>query len=79
MAERFRQVTINIASVNVAGGPGLSLLALVVAIAYQFPEARWLLLSGIAGGALLGAAKILLRRRRSLVAQRHHWIDTAGD
>jgi len=79
MTEHFRPVTINIASVNVAGGPGLSLLALVVAIAYQFPEARWLLLSGVAGGVLLGAAKILLRRRRSLVAQRHHWIDTARD
>jgi hypothetical protein len=54
MAERFRPVTINIAAVNVAGGPGLSLLALVVAIAYQFPEARWLLFSGVTGGVLLG-------------------------
>jgi hypothetical protein len=79
MTERFRPVTINIAAVNVAGGPGLSLLALVVAIAYQFPEARWLLFSGVTGGVLLGAAKILLRRRRSLIPQRHHWIDATRD
>jgi len=79
MTEHFRPVTINIASVNVAGGPGLSLLALVAAIAYQFPEARWLLFSGVTGGALLGAAMILLRRRRSFAPQRHHWIDATRD
>jgi len=79
MRDQFPPITINFAPVKVIGIPGLSLVAIAVAIALEFPEGRWLLLSGVAGGVLLGAAKILLRRRRSLVAQRHHWIDTTRD
>ena len=80
MTESFAPVTINFGAVKVAGGPGLSLIAIVVAIAFEFPEARWLLFSGVVGGALLGAALIFgRRRRRSLVAQGHDWIDAAGD
>ena len=53
MAERFPPVKINFASVDVVGVPGLCLVAIVVAIAIEFPEARWLLLGGLAGGAVL--------------------------
>jgi hypothetical protein len=79
MTESFPPVTINFGAVKVAGGPGLSLIAIVVAIAFEFPEARWLLMSGLFGGLLLGAAMILVRRRRSLVPQRHDRIDPARD
>jgi hypothetical protein len=53
MAERFPPVKINFASVDVVGVPGLCLIAIVIAIAMEFPEARWLLLGGLAGGAVL--------------------------
>jgi hypothetical protein len=62
MADRFPPVTINFGAVRVAGVPGLSLVAIVVAIAFQFPEARWLLALGIAAGAAVAAALIAIRR-----------------
>jgi hypothetical protein len=42
--------------------PGLSLVAIVVAIAFQFPEARWLLALGVIAGAAVAAALIAMRR-----------------
>jgi hypothetical protein len=77
MRESFPPVTINFGAVKVAGGPGLSLIAIVVAIAFEFPEARWLLVSGVVGGVLIGATMILARHRRTFIA-RHGWIDGAG-
>src|SRR5258706_11510731 len=62
MREQFQPITINFTPVKVVGIPGLSLVAIVVAIAVQFPEARWLLLSGLAGGVVLAATLILVRR-----------------
>ncbi len=62
MREQFPPITINFTPVKVVGIPGLSLVAIVVAIAVQFPEARWLLLSGLAGGMVLAATLILVRR-----------------
>ena len=64
MAEQFQAVTINIARVNVAGMPGLMLVLVAAAIAMEFPEARWLALSGLAGGAIFGAVLIAVRRFR---------------
>jgi LPXTG-motif cell wall-anchored protein len=64
MREPFRQITINYAPVKVIGIPGLTLVAIAVALVVEFPEGRWLLLAGLTGGALLGAAMILVRRRR---------------
>jgi hypothetical protein len=63
MRERFPPVTINFGAVRVAGVPGLSLVAIVVAIAFQFPEARWLLALGVAAGTAVAAALIAIRRR----------------
>jgi LPXTG-motif cell wall-anchored protein len=65
MREQFPPINTNLASVRVVGIPGLSLVVIVIAIAFEFPQSRWLFLSGLAGGALLGAALILVRRRRS--------------
>ena len=62
MTDRFPPVTINFGAVRVAGVPGLSLVAIVVAIAFQFPEARWLLALGVAAGAAAAAALIAIRR-----------------
>src|SRR2546426_6972041 len=64
MGEQFRPVTTNLASVRVEGLAGLPLLALVIVIAIVLPEARWLLVSGVAAGALAGAIMIFVRRRR---------------
>jgi hypothetical protein len=58
VAERFPPVKINFASVDVVGVPGLCLVAIVVAIAIEFPEARWLLLAGLAGGAVLAVFRL---------------------
>jgi hypothetical protein len=63
MREQFPPVTINFGSVKVVGIPGLSLVAIAVAIAFEFPEAGWLLALGVTGGAALGGALIALRRR----------------
>jgi len=63
-------VQINFASVQVKGWPGLGLLLVVVAIAIEFPEVRWLMLSGLAGGFVVAAALIYLRRRRNRLAER---------
>jgi hypothetical protein len=65
MREQFPPITINFAPVKVIGIPGLSLVAIAVAIALEFPEGRWLLFSGVAGGVLLGVAMIVVRRRRA--------------
>ena len=68
MTKEFPPVHINFASVRVKGGPGLTLVALVVAIAIEFPEVRWLLLSGLAGGLVVAAA---------LIYRRHHAVNVA--
>ena len=62
MRNQFRPVTINFGAVRVAGVPGLSLIAIVIAIAFQFPEARWLLAFGAVAGTALAAALIAVRR-----------------
>ena len=63
MREQFPPITINFAPVKVIGIPGLSLVAIAVAIVLEFPQGRWLLLFGVAGGVLVAAALILVRRR----------------
>ena len=63
MGDQFPPVTINFGAVRVAGVPGLSLVAIVIAIAFQFPEARWLLALGVVAGAAVAAALIAIRRR----------------
>lgn len=64
MREQFPPVKINFASVQVIGWPGLSLVAIAVAIAFEFPQTRWLLLLGLAAGIVFAVTLIFLRRRR---------------
>ena len=45
MREQFPPVKINVATVNIAGWPGLALVLIAVAIAMEFPETRWLLVA----------------------------------
>jgi len=66
MRERFRPIATNLTPVNVVGIPGLALVVIAIALAVQFPEARWLIASGIAGGAAIAAMLIARRRRRSI-------------
>ncbi len=65
MRDQFPPVSINFSSVNITGWPGFALVVLVAAIAMEFPETRWLLLLGIAAGALLAAVLIVIRDRRA--------------
>jgi hypothetical protein len=64
MAEQFPPVKINLTPVKVAGLAGVPLLAVVGAIAFVFPIARWLLVLGASSGALLSLLLIHLHRRR---------------
>jgi hypothetical protein len=70
MGETFRPVTINFASVNVVGVPGLMLVLIALAIAVEFPEARWLVVAGVCAGAILAAVLVVVRRRRVLIGGR---------
>ncbi len=65
MREQFPPVSINFSSLNVTGWPGFALVLIVAAIAMEFPQTRWLLLSGIVAGALLAVVLIVLHRRRT--------------
>ena len=65
MHEQFPPVTINFATVKVVGIPGLSLVAIAFAIAFQFPLAGWLLLLSVAAGAMVGGALIAMRGRHA--------------
>ena len=68
----FRPVTINFSTQRVPGdAAGVPLLALVIVIAIVLPEARWLLVSGVAAGAVAGAAMVFMRQ--------HRRIDPGGD
>jgi hypothetical protein len=64
MRESFPPITINFAPVKVVGIPGLSLVAIVIALVVQFPEAQSLLFWGVSGGAGIAALLILARSRR---------------
>jgi hypothetical protein len=64
MTQEFSPVKINFASVNIVGVPGLMLVAVAVAIAFEFPQTRWLLLLGLAGGAVVAAVMIYTRSHR---------------
>jgi hypothetical protein len=62
MREQFREIATNLTPVRVIGIPGLTLVLIAIALAMQFPEARWLIAAGICGGAVIAA--VLVRRRR---------------
>jgi hypothetical protein len=63
MAGEPRHVQINTSAIPVAGIGGVGMLAIAAIFAASFPLARWVLVSGAAGGALMGVAMILVRRR----------------
>ena len=64
MSERFRPIATNFTPVNVVGVPGLALVLIAIALAWQFPEARWLIAAGVLGGGMI-AAMLIRRRSRS--------------
>src|SRR5579871_4530745 len=65
MPERFRPIATNLTPVNVVGIPGLMLVLIAIALAFQFPEARWLIAAGVLGGVAIAALLIQRRRRHS--------------
>jgi hypothetical protein len=66
MREQFRSITINFAPVHIVGIPGLVLVLIAIALAVQFPEARWLLLGGLAGGIAIATLLIVRRSKDSV-------------
>lgn len=62
MREQFREIATNFTPVRVVGIPGLTLVIIAIALAMQFPQARWLIAAGIAGGMVIAAALIARRR-----------------
>ena len=62
--------TLNMSAISVAGVGGLAMLAVVVIIAGALSAARWLLLGGISGGALLAVMLILRRGQRHIGSPR---------
>ncbi len=81
MREQFRSITTNFTPVRVVGIPGLVLVLIAIALAVQFPEARWLLLGGLGGGLLLAAGLVIRRARRAADDDddRRHGILMVGD
>jgi len=63
MTQPERDVQINISGIPVAGVGGLGLVAIAVLVSVVMPAAGWLMISGVAGGCLLGAVLVLARRR----------------
>jgi hypothetical protein len=63
MTQPERDVQINISGIPVAGVGGLGLVAIAVLVAVVMPAAGWLMVSGVAGGCLVGAVLVLARRR----------------
>lgn len=78
MRERFRQIPTNLTPVNVIGVPGLMLVLIAIALAWQFPEAQWLIASGLAGGALIAIVLISTRRRHSSSDDGDGWHGVLG-
>jgi hypothetical protein len=62
MTEQERDVEINISAIPVAGVGGLGLVAIAVLVAVVMPAAGWLMVTGVAGGGLLGIGLVLARR-----------------
>ena len=65
MRTPFRPIATNLTPVHVIGVPGLMLALVAIALALQFPEARWLIAAGLAGGTGVAARLIRRRARRS--------------
>jgi hypothetical protein len=63
MREQFPPVKLNLAAVNVVGVPGLALVLIAVAIAMEFPQTRWLLISSVLAGAAMAFVRIVARGR----------------
>lgn len=63
MTQMERDVEINISRIPVAGVGGLGLLAMAVLVSVLMPAAGVLMVSGVAGGCLLGTVLVLARRR----------------
>ncbi len=53
---------INMSGIPVAGVGGMGLVVLALVMTIVLPEARWVFVTGLAGGGLLGAALVLIRR-----------------
>lgn len=65
MREQFRPIATNLTPVNVVGIPGLMLVIIAIALAFQFPEVRWLILATVTGGSAIAWMLISRRWRRS--------------
>ena len=63
MTQPERAVQINISGIPVAGVGGLGLVAMAVLVSVVMPAARWTMVAGLIGGALLAVVLVIVRRR----------------
>jgi hypothetical protein len=62
MAQKERDVSINMSGIPVSGIGGLGLVAVAALICYVLPAAWWLVAFGAVGGTLTGIAIVAFRR-----------------
>jgi hypothetical protein len=62
MTQPERNVQINISGIPVAGVGGLGLVAMAVLVSVVMPAARWTMVAGLIGGALLAVLLVIVRR-----------------
>ena len=62
MTPRERVVSINMSGIEVSGVGGLGLVAVAGLMAYEFPQASWLMAFGAIGGVILACAMVAFRR-----------------
>ena len=63
MTQPERNVQINISGIPVEGVGGLGLVAMAVLVSIVMPAARWTMVAGLIGGALLAVVLVIARRR----------------
>ncbi len=63
MDTKDRSVEINMSGIQIAGVGGLGMVIVALVMAMVITEARWLLVTGVAGGGALAVALVMIRRR----------------
>ena len=62
MDPKDRFVEINMSGIQIAGVGGLGMVIVALAMPMVITEARWLLVTGVAGGSALAVALVMIRR-----------------
>ena len=64
MDKNDRSVEINMSGIQIAGVGGLGMVIVALVMAMEIVEARWLLVTGVAGGVALAVALVMIYATR---------------